>query len=65
MYQQTYGLNQAEHDEHAGELPEKPGNVSLNGQCFEIDNAQKKLAIENMKRERQAAKQLTYQLRHG
>jgi len=42
-------LNQAEKDEHAGKLAEKPWNVRLDRQRFKIDDAQKKLVVEHAK----------------
>jgi hypothetical protein len=52
-HQQTHGNTQAEKDKYAGKLPQESGNVSLNGERFKIDDAQKKLTIEDSKLNRQ------------
>jgi hypothetical protein len=58
-------LKHADHDEHAGKLAEEPWYVSFNRQGFKIDDAQKKLAIEDAKGKRKAGDQLMHRLTHG
>ena len=53
--QQPQGLNHAVHDEDAGELAEEAGDVRLNRQRFEVDDAKQELPVEDAEMERQCA----------
>ena len=49
---------QAEHDEDAGELAEEAGDIGLDREGFEVDDAEKELAVEDAELERQAADEI-------
>jgi hypothetical protein len=47
-------VDQAQHDEHSSELAEESDDIGLARERFEVDDAQKKLAVEDAKLEREA-----------
>ena len=51
-------MHQADHDGTPANWPRKPGDVGLDRQGFEVDDAQQELAAEDAKLERQAIEQL-------